>query len=124
MARIDTLDVLDVLNVLVNAAGVARPFDEYRDEVFREVLDVTLTAAMRLSMAARAQFERAGRSTGSRRRVTSGDRARRRRESSATSGGRAQLAVERGHASAPRTCDECRYAPRTDCRSTKWPWYR
>lgn len=52
MAEIDTLDVL------VNAAGVARPFDEYRDEVFREVLDVNLTAAMRLSMAARAQLER------------------------------------------------------------------
>lgn len=52
MAGIDTLDVL------VNAAGVARPFDEYRDDVFREVLDVNLTAAMRLSMAARARLER------------------------------------------------------------------
>ncbi|CAG9222672.1 Oxidoreductase [Paraburkholderia tropica] len=51
-AKIDTLDVL------VNAAGVARPFDEYRDDVFREVLDVNLTAAMRLSMALRPQLER------------------------------------------------------------------
>ncbi|QGZ64475.1 SDR family oxidoreductase [Paraburkholderia acidisoli] len=48
---------LDTLDVLVNAAGVARPFDEYRDDVFREVLDVNLTAAMRFSMAARAQLE-------------------------------------------------------------------
>jgi NAD(P)-dependent dehydrogenase (short-subunit alcohol dehydrogenase family) len=48
---------LEALDVLVNAAGVARPFDEYRDDVFREVLDVNLTAAMRLSMAARALLE-------------------------------------------------------------------
>ncbi len=50
---------LDALDVLVNAAGVARPFDEYRDEVFQEVLDVNLSAAMRLSMALRAPLERA-----------------------------------------------------------------
>jgi NAD(P)-dependent dehydrogenase (short-subunit alcohol dehydrogenase family) len=49
---------LDQLDVLVNAAGVARPADEYRDDVFREVLDVNLTAAMRLSMAARERLER------------------------------------------------------------------
>lgn len=48
----------ETLDVLVNAAGVARPFDEYRDDVFREVLDVNLTAAMRLSMALRPQLER------------------------------------------------------------------
>lgn len=34
MARIDTLDVLDVLNVLVNAAGVARPFDDTATRCF------------------------------------------------------------------------------------------
>jgi NAD(P)-dependent dehydrogenase (short-subunit alcohol dehydrogenase family) len=51
-------DTLDELDVLVNAAGVARPADEYRDDVFREVLDVNLTAAMRLSMAARSRLER------------------------------------------------------------------
>lgn len=49
---------LGTLDVLVNAAGVARPVDEYRDDVFREVLDVNLTAAMRLSMAARPLLER------------------------------------------------------------------
>jgi hypothetical protein len=49
---------LDGLDVLVNAAGVARPADEYRDDVFREVIDVNLTAAMRLSMATRAMLER------------------------------------------------------------------
>lgn len=52
------VDELDELDVLVNAAGVARPADEYRDDVFREVLDVNLTAAMRLSMAARERLER------------------------------------------------------------------
>lgn len=50
---------LESLDVLINAAGVARPHDEYRDDVFREVLDVNLTAAMRLSMAARPLLERA-----------------------------------------------------------------
>ena len=48
----------DELHVLINAAGVARPWDEYRDDVFAEVLDVNLTAAMRLSMAARPLLER------------------------------------------------------------------
>lgn len=50
---------LEDLDVLVNAAGVARPTDEYRDDVFREVIDVNLTAAMRFSMASRAALERA-----------------------------------------------------------------
>ncbi|SEB22852.1 SDR family NAD(P)-dependent oxidoreductase [Paraburkholderia sartisoli] len=49
---------MDALDVLVNAAGVARPADEYRDDVFREVIDVNLTAAMRLSMAARSRLEK------------------------------------------------------------------
>jgi len=60
--RLDDIDRfvagLDRLDVLINAAGVARPLDEYRDEVFREVIDVNLTAAMRLSMAARGLLER------------------------------------------------------------------
>ncbi|WP_174365690.1 SDR family oxidoreductase [uncultured Caballeronia sp.] len=50
---------LSELDVLVNAAGVARPADEYRDDVFREVIDVNLTAAMRLAMASRDMLERA-----------------------------------------------------------------
>ncbi|PYE28033.1 hypothetical protein C7410_101365 [Paraburkholderia silvatlantica] len=49
---------LESLDVLINAAGVARPMEEYRDDVFREVLDVNLTAAMRFSMAARPLLER------------------------------------------------------------------
>ena len=48
----------DALDVLINAAGVARPWDEYRDDVFCEVLDINLTAAMRLSMAARPLLEK------------------------------------------------------------------
>ncbi len=50
---------LDNLDVLVNAAGVARPAEEYLDDVFREVIDVILTAAMRMAMAARDKLERA-----------------------------------------------------------------
>lgn len=49
---------LDELDVLINAAGVARPADEFRDDVFRDVLDVNLIAAMRLSMAARERLAR------------------------------------------------------------------
>lgn len=50
---------LQGLDVLVNAAGVARPAEEYLDDVFREVLDVNLTAAMRMAMASRDMLERA-----------------------------------------------------------------
>lgn len=41
------------LDILVNCAGVARPRDEYRDDVYLEVMDVNLNAAMWTSMAAR-----------------------------------------------------------------------
>lgn len=51
---------LDRLDILVNAAGVARPFEEYRDDVFCDVLDVNLTSAMRLSMAVRPLLEQSG----------------------------------------------------------------
>lgn len=51
---------LDRLDVLVNAAGVARPVEEYRDDVFCDVLDVNLTSAMRLSMAVRSLLEQSG----------------------------------------------------------------
>lgn len=44
---------LDRLDVLVNAAGIARPDAEYDDATFQEVIDVNLTSAMRLVMAAR-----------------------------------------------------------------------
>jgi NAD(P)-dependent dehydrogenase (short-subunit alcohol dehydrogenase family) len=68
--RFERLDVRDAgaitefvgelgeLDVLVNAAGVARPVDEYRDDVFCSVIDVNLTSVMRLSMAARPLLER------------------------------------------------------------------
>ncbi|BDC45921.1 SDR family NAD(P)-dependent oxidoreductase [Paraburkholderia terrae] len=45
------------LDVLVNAAGIARPHDEYQDEVFSDVLDVNLRSVMRLSQAARPLLE-------------------------------------------------------------------
>lgn len=50
---------LNGLDVLVNAAGVARPAEEYLDDIFREVIDVNLTAAMRMAMASRDMLERA-----------------------------------------------------------------
>jgi NAD(P)-dependent dehydrogenase (short-subunit alcohol dehydrogenase family) len=46
----------DRLDVLVNAAGVIRRGDEFRPEVFAEVIDVNLTAAMRGCVAARPKL--------------------------------------------------------------------
>ncbi|MDO9416746.1 SDR family NAD(P)-dependent oxidoreductase [Pararhizobium sp.] len=43
---------LDRLDVLVNAAGIARPDAEFTEETYLEVIDVNLNSVMRLSMAA------------------------------------------------------------------------
>jgi NAD(P)-dependent dehydrogenase (short-subunit alcohol dehydrogenase family) len=43
---------LDRLDVLVNAAGVARPEAEFEDETWQAVMDVNLNAQMRFAMAA------------------------------------------------------------------------
>jgi NAD(P)-dependent dehydrogenase (short-subunit alcohol dehydrogenase family) len=43
----------DRLDVLVNAAGVAKPEREYEEDGFLDVMDVNLNSVMRLSMAAR-----------------------------------------------------------------------
>ncbi len=51
---------LDGLDVLVNAAGISRPGEEYRDEVFLQVLDVNLVSAMRLSMATLPLLQQSG----------------------------------------------------------------
>jgi NAD(P)-dependent dehydrogenase (short-subunit alcohol dehydrogenase family) len=48
----ELIDGLGQLDVLVNAAGVIRRGDEYRPEVFTEVVQVNLTGAMRASVAA------------------------------------------------------------------------
>ena len=40
------------LDVLVNAAGIARPEAEFTEETYLEVIDVNLNSAMRLAMAA------------------------------------------------------------------------
>lgn len=50
------------LDVVVNAAGIARPDTEFSEEVFLDVIDVNLVSAMRLATAAR---EKLGRSNGS-----------------------------------------------------------
>jgi NAD(P)-dependent dehydrogenase (short-subunit alcohol dehydrogenase family) len=62
--RFEQLDVTDAeaistfasglvrLDVLVNAAGISRPGQEYEDDVFLQVLDTNLTSVMRQSMAA------------------------------------------------------------------------
>lgn len=43
----------DRLDVLINAAGVAKPEREYEEDGFLDVMDVNLNSVMRLSMAAR-----------------------------------------------------------------------
>jgi NAD(P)-dependent dehydrogenase (short-subunit alcohol dehydrogenase family) len=43
---------LDQLDVLVNAAGIIRRGEEHRPEVFREVVEINLTGAMRAAEAA------------------------------------------------------------------------
>ncbi|TDD29818.1 SDR family oxidoreductase [Kribbella turkmenica] len=48
----DLIGSLDRLDVLVNAAGVIRRGDEHRTEVFREVVEISLTGAMRAAEAA------------------------------------------------------------------------
>jgi NAD(P)-dependent dehydrogenase (short-subunit alcohol dehydrogenase family) len=48
------------LDILVNCAGIARPRDEYREDVYLEVMDVNLNAAMWTSMAARPLLARSG----------------------------------------------------------------
>jgi NAD(P)-dependent dehydrogenase (short-subunit alcohol dehydrogenase family) len=48
----DLIGSLDRLDVLVNAAGVIRRGDEHRPEVFREVVEINLTGAMRAAEAA------------------------------------------------------------------------
>ncbi len=49
-----TVGGLDRLDVLVNAAGIARPGDEFEAPTFADVIDVNLTASMRTAMAGRA----------------------------------------------------------------------
>ena len=48
------------LDVLVNAAGIARPEAEFDEDTFAEVLDVNLTSQMRLARAARPLLARQG----------------------------------------------------------------
>ena len=43
---------LERLDVLVNAAGIIRRGDEHRPEVFREVVEINLTGALRAAEAA------------------------------------------------------------------------
>lgn len=47
------MDGLDKLDVLVNAAGIARPTAEFEDQTYLEVIDVNLNSQMRFAMAAR-----------------------------------------------------------------------
>ncbi|MEV5966295.1 SDR family oxidoreductase [Kribbella sp. NPDC051952] len=48
----DLIGSLEHLDVLVNAAGIIRRGDEHRPEVFREVVEINLTGAMRAAEAA------------------------------------------------------------------------
>jgi NAD(P)-dependent dehydrogenase (short-subunit alcohol dehydrogenase family) len=68
--RFERLDVRDAsavsafvgglpgLDVLVNAQGIARPMAEFAEKNWAEVLDVNLSSAMRLAMAARGPLTR------------------------------------------------------------------
>jgi NAD(P)-dependent dehydrogenase (short-subunit alcohol dehydrogenase family) len=70
--RTETLDITDAaaveklfsslsgLDVLVNAAGVIRRDEEFHMDVFAEVLNVNLTSAMRVCMAARPKLKASG----------------------------------------------------------------
>ena len=49
---------LSRLDVLVNAAGIARPDAEWQEETYLDVIDVNLNSAMRLSMAAHPHLVR------------------------------------------------------------------
>ncbi|MGV2103792.1 SDR family NAD(P)-dependent oxidoreductase [Rhizobium sp. 21-4511-3d] len=53
---------IEALDVLVNCQGIARPDDEWNEDVFLDVMDVNLNSAMRL---ARAAFPLLKRSNGS-----------------------------------------------------------
>ena len=48
---------MDELDVLINAAGMIRRDEEFRMEVFEEVLDVNLAGTMRVCMAALAKLK-------------------------------------------------------------------
>jgi len=50
------IDGLSELNIVVNAAGIIRRDEEFNPDVFAEVLDVNLTGAMRVCMAAHSKL--------------------------------------------------------------------
>ncbi len=51
---------LSRLDVLVNAAGIARPQAEFEEEIYLEVIDVNLNSQMRFAMAARPLLAKRG----------------------------------------------------------------
>lgn len=52
-AEIDAfIGKLDALDVLVNAAGIVKPDEEFNEDAYMEVIDVNMNSQMRLSMAA------------------------------------------------------------------------
>jgi NAD(P)-dependent dehydrogenase (short-subunit alcohol dehydrogenase family) len=52
------VSAFDQLDMLINAAGVAKPEKEYEEDGFLDVMDVNLNSVMRLSMAARPLLAR------------------------------------------------------------------
>ena len=59
-AAVDALGAQLVgLNVLINSAGVLRRQEEYQPEVFADVLEINLTAAMRLAVACKPALAKA-----------------------------------------------------------------
>lgn len=56
----DLIGSLGQLDVLVNAAGIIRRGDEHRPEVFREVVEINLTGALRAAEAAHGLLAASG----------------------------------------------------------------
>lgn len=54
----DFLSGCERLDVLVNAAGVIRRWDEHKPDVFADVMDINLNGAMRLCSAAKPLLEK------------------------------------------------------------------
>ncbi len=54
------IEALDGLDVLVNSQGVARPEDEWDEDVFLNVIDINLSSVMRLSRLAYPHLRQSG----------------------------------------------------------------
>lgn len=54
------VESLDTLDVLVNAAGIGRAGEEFKEPTFLDVVDVNMNSAMRFATAARSKLKASG----------------------------------------------------------------